>query len=219
MQYYVGKNGQQLGPFGEEQIKARVATGEFSTADLIWREGMASWEPISTVFNNPYLPSAVLGASPLLTAQTGQRLAGAGARLVAVILNNLIAVASMIPGGILLVIGSSGHEGESINTLQGMGMGLMLLGVIALFIYQLMLYLRTGQTIGKKLMQVKVVSFTDGTVPGFGGLIGLREIVVKLIGAIPLIGFVFQIVDACFIFRTDRRCVHDLMANTKVIEA
>ena len=78
MQYYVGKNGQQLGPFGEEQIKARVATGEFSTADLIWREGMASWEPISTVFNNPYCHQRCLGASPLLTAQTGQRLAGCG---------------------------------------------------------------------------------------------------------------------------------------------
>ena len=219
MQYYVGKNGQQLGPFGEEQIKARVATGEFSTADLIWREGMASWEPISTVFNNPYLPSAVLGASPLLTAQTGQRLAGAGARLVAVILNNLVAFASMIPGMILVGVGSSGQQGDSITTVQAIGIGVVALGAIGLFIYQLMLYLRTGQTIGKKLMQVKVVSFTDGTVPGFGGLIGLREIVPGIIAAIPVIGVVFYIVDVCFIFRTDRRCVHDLMANTKVIEA
>ena len=219
MQYYVGKNGQQLGPFGEEQIKARVDAGEFSAGDLIWRDGMASWEPISSVLNNPYLPSAALGASPLLAAQTGQRLAGAGARLVAVILNNLIAAATMIPGVILVGVGSSGQQGDSITTLQAIGIGLMALGAMALFVYQLMLYLRTGQTIGKKLMQVKVVSFTDGTVPGFGGLIGLREIVPAIIGAIPLIGFVFYIVDVCFIFRTDRRCVHGLMANTKVIEA
>jgi uncharacterized RDD family membrane protein YckC len=227
MQYYVGKNGQQLGPFGEEQVKARVAAGEFSAADLIWREGMASWEPISTVFNNPYLPSAALGASPLLAAQAGQALAGRGARLGAVLLNGLINLAAVLPGGILLGIGSSGQQGDTLTTLQPMGIGLiqligiglMLLGGIALAIYQLMLYLRTGQTIGKKLMGVRVVKFTDGTNPGFGGLVGLREIVPAVIGMVPLLGGIFSIVDACFIFRGDQRCIHDLMANTKVIRA
>ncbi len=219
MQYYVGKNGQQLGPFGEEQIKARVAAGEFSTADLIWREGMASWEPISTIFNNPYLPSAALGASPLLAAQAGQALAGRGARLGAVLLNGLINLAAMLPGGILLGIGSSGQQGDTLTTLQLIGIGVMFLCGIALAIYQLMLYLRTGQTIGKKLMGVRVVKFTDGTNPGFGGLVGLREIVPAVIGMVPLVGGIFSIVDACFIFREDQRCIHDLMANTKVIRA
>jgi uncharacterized RDD family membrane protein YckC len=227
MQYYVGKNGQQLGPFGEEQVKARVAAGEFSAADLIWREGMASWEPISTVFNNPYLPSAALGASPLLAVQAGQELAGRGARLGAVLLNGLINLAAVLPGGILLGIGSSGQQGDTLTTPQPMGIGLiqligiglMLLGGIALAIYQLMLYLRTGQTIGKKLMGVRVVKFTDGTNPGFGGLVGLREIVPAVIGMVPLLGGIFSIVDACFIFRGDQRCIHDLMANTKVIRA
>ena len=55
--------------------------------------------------------------------------------------------------------------------------------------------------------------------PEYEDEIGLREIVPAIIGAIPLIGFVFYIVDVCFIFRTDRRCVHDLMANTKVVIA
>jgi uncharacterized RDD family membrane protein YckC len=227
MQYYVGKNGQQLGPFGEEQVKARVAAGEFSAADLIWREGMASWEPISTVFNNPYLPSAALGASPLLAVQAGQELAGRGARLGAVLLNGLINLAAVLPGGILLGIGSSGQQGDTLTTPQPMGIGLiqligiglMLLGGIALAIYQLMLYLRTGQTIGKKLMGVRVVKFSDGTNPGFGGLVGLREIVPAVIGMVPLLGGIFSIVDACFIFRGDQRCIHDLMANTKVIRA
>jgi uncharacterized RDD family membrane protein YckC len=227
MQYYVGKNGQQLGPFGEEQVKARVAAGEFSAADLIWREGMASWEPISTVFNNPYLPSAALGASPLLAVQAGQELAGRGARLGAVLLNGLINLAAVLPGGILLGIGSSGQQGDTLTTPQPMGIGLiqligiglMLLGGIALAIYQLMLYLRTGQTIGKKLMGVRVVKFSDGTIPGFGGLVGLREIVPAVIGMVPLLGGIFSIVDACFIFRGDQRCIHDLMANTKVIRA
>jgi len=151
--------------------------------------------------------------------EAGQVLAGRGARLGAVLLNGLINLAAALPGGILLVIGSSGQPGDTLNTLEVMGIGLMLLGVIALAIYQLMLYLRTGQTIGKKLMGVRVVKFTDGTNLGFGGLIGLREIVPAVISMIPLLGGIFSIVDACFIFRVDQRCIHDLIANTKVIRA
>ena len=56
-------------------------------------------------------------------------------------------------------------------------------------------------------------------VTGFGGLVGLREIVPAVIGMVPLLGGIFSIVDACFIFRGDQRCIHDLMANTKVIRA
>jgi uncharacterized RDD family membrane protein YckC len=224
-QYYVGKNGQQLGPFGEEQIKARVAAGEFTTTDLMWCEGMAAWEPIGTVFNNPYMPSAVLGASPLLQARENQQpLAGAGARLVSVILNGLLGALVALPGVILTMVGlptssATPSATPDISTLSIIGIALIFLSVLGLWIYQLMLYLKTGQTLGKKWMGVRVVRFTDGGNPGFGGLIGLREILIAVIGMVPLVGFIFSIVDMCFIFRDDRRCIHDLIANTKVVVA
>ena len=226
MQYYVGKNGQQLGPFGEEQIKARVAAGEFNTSDLIWREGMASWESIGAVFSNPYMPSAVLGASPLLQYQENhQPLAGAGARLVAVILNSLFGVLVATPGGILFAVGAgfsnsgSAGTGNDISALSIAGIIVMLLSALGWMFYQRNLYLKTGQTLGKKLMGVRVVSFADGSNPGFGGLIGMREILMSLIGIIPVLGPIFWIVDLCFIFREDRRCIHDLIANTRVVVA
>ena len=39
-----------------------------------------------------------------------------------------------------------------------------------------------------------------------------------LISAIPCIGSIYAIVDICFILREDRRCVHDLLAQTCVVD-
>lgn len=45
--YYVGKNGQQTGPFTLDQVKAKYATGEILPTDLVWKEGTADWKPAS----------------------------------------------------------------------------------------------------------------------------------------------------------------------------
>ncbi len=47
--YHVGRNGQQTGPFSFEQLKAMAANGELLPTDLVWKEGMAGWEPASTL--------------------------------------------------------------------------------------------------------------------------------------------------------------------------
>lgn len=43
MQWFYSKNGTQLGPVEESELRAKLASGEISTADLVWREGMADW--------------------------------------------------------------------------------------------------------------------------------------------------------------------------------
>jgi hypothetical protein len=47
--YHVGRNGQQSGPFTVEQLRAMVARGELAPTDLVWKDGMAGWEPASTI--------------------------------------------------------------------------------------------------------------------------------------------------------------------------
>jgi hypothetical protein len=49
MQVYVGKNGQQLGPFSLEEINRKLADGTFSATDLAWYEGAAGWASLSGV--------------------------------------------------------------------------------------------------------------------------------------------------------------------------
>ena len=49
MQIYVGKNGQQFGPFSLEEINRKLADGTFAGTDLAWYEGAAGWAPLSGV--------------------------------------------------------------------------------------------------------------------------------------------------------------------------
>lgn len=49
MSWYYSKNGMQLGPVSEEELKAKGSNGEVLATDLVWREGMADWKPLGQV--------------------------------------------------------------------------------------------------------------------------------------------------------------------------
>lgn len=42
-QYYVAVNGQQTGPFGEQQLAQMVQNGQLKKDTLVWKTGMAEW--------------------------------------------------------------------------------------------------------------------------------------------------------------------------------
>ena len=50
MEWYYEKNGAQSGPVSEDALKDLIASGEISSQNLIWKEGMADWSPYETVF-------------------------------------------------------------------------------------------------------------------------------------------------------------------------
>jgi uncharacterized RDD family membrane protein YckC len=77
---------------------------------------------------------------------------------------------------------------------------------------------KNGQTIGKKLLKIKVVR-KDGSRATFGRIFGLRYLLNSLITFIPLIGPLYALVDILFIFGTAKRCCHDYIADTIVVEA
>jgi hypothetical protein len=47
--WYVGKAGQQLGPFDFFQVVAGIQNGTFLAADFCWRAGMATWTPLGSL--------------------------------------------------------------------------------------------------------------------------------------------------------------------------
>lgn len=49
MQWYYSKNGTQLGPISTEDILSKLASGEISPGDLVWKDGMADWLPAGQV--------------------------------------------------------------------------------------------------------------------------------------------------------------------------
>jgi uncharacterized RDD family membrane protein YckC len=93
--------------------------------------------------------------------------------------------------------------------------GLAFLGV---FIYNLVLLNSDGQTLGKRWMKVRIVR-SNGERAGLGRIFWLRMFVPGLIGRIPFVGVIFALTDPLFIFGEERRCVHDMMADTIVVNA
>ncbi len=94
----------------------------------------------------------------------------------------------------------------------------LLLPLLVLTVIQVVLLCKHGQSLGKRWMRVRIVR-TDGSAVGFVHVILLRSFVLQLIGAIPLVGGLVSLIDPLLIFREDRRCLHDLIADTHVVEA
>ncbi len=49
LKVYYTVNGQTLGPFNADQLKAKIAAGEVGRQTLVWMEGMAEWQAAATV--------------------------------------------------------------------------------------------------------------------------------------------------------------------------
>lgn len=86
-------------------------------------------------------------------------------------------------------------------------------GLFALIGYQLYSVTTRGQTIGKRLLSIRVVLKETGQNGGFVVNVLKRGLVTGILNLIPG----FFLVDSLFIFREDRRCVHDFIAGTVVV--
>ncbi|MFI5347568.1 MAG: RDD family protein [Elusimicrobiota bacterium] len=94
--------------------------------------------------------------------------------------------------------------------------------VVVLFVLQgvvqFWLLSRRGQTLGKLIMGIRIVRTTDLKNGGFVKNVLERVAVGVLIGMIPRVGPFYALADILFIFRRDRRCLHDLIAGTRVVK-
>jgi uncharacterized RDD family membrane protein YckC len=184
---------------------------------------------------NPYLPpgSDVNAASS--APRPGVELADRGTRLIAVTIDGALACVPLLP---MLAVGiyvatflefrppsageapiptlPAGFESSGVVLLLGATMLVGMLGILGLFIYQWVLLSRTGQTLGKKWTGIRIELLAGGPVNFVSGVL-LRNWVTKLIGMVPWLGGLFQLIDVLFIFREDRRCIHDLIAGTRVV--
>lgn len=75
-----------------------------------------------------------------------------------------------------------------------------------------------GQTVGKAVLGVRIVR-SDGGRAGLARLLGLRAGLPYAVMFIPVVGQVLTLVDTLMIFRSSRRCLHDVIADTIVVKA
>ncbi|HXD35603.1 MAG TPA: RDD family protein [Rhodanobacter sp.] len=146
------------------------------------------------------------------------RKAGRGKRLGAALLDGLINLVWVLP-----LVWAASMAGEVRHGLKPAApmMGILWLGLLLLlgvFIVNCVMLHRSGQTIGKRALDIAIVR-TDGNRMGLLRYLFIRVLPVALLGAIPYLGWIVTLVDPLLIFGKDRRCLHDLIADTIVVDA
>ena len=91
-------------------------------------------------------------------------------------------------------------------------------GVIVASVVNIVLVAMRGQSVGKILADIKIVSYPERAESGFVNMVVLRMWVVGVLSIIPILGGIFALVDPLFIFGDDTRCLHDKIASTCVID-
>ncbi|WP_298578089.1 RDD family protein [uncultured Luteimonas sp.] len=160
---------------------------------------------------NPY------GSPEAVVADLGEtNLAGLGQRLGAAIIDTIILLAIMLPlmfvGGYWQVAMAAEGQVPFLTTLMWAVVGLAVF--VAVQFYPLN---ANGQTWGKRVLGIRIVDM-DGAKPPVGRLIALRYLPVQVVSNVPLVGTVLALVNVLLIFRSDRRCGHDLIAGTQVVK-
>jgi uncharacterized RDD family membrane protein YckC len=142
-------------------------------------------------------------------------LASRWARLGASIIDSIIMLVIILP----VMYFTGGFEGMMEGVQPGFvySFGIAVLGIIVFFAINYRYLVTNGQTIGKKVLEIKIVDL-NGNVPVFQPQLVIRYAVYMLPGQIPVVGQIFSIINILFIFGKEKRCIHDLVAKTKVVK-
>ena len=228
----IGADGKEYGPVTAANITDWIAAGRANLQTKARREGETEWRTLGEFaeFNiPPALPVTAPPAAPTfaapaplapVSASSIHQLASRWVRLGAVLLDSVIGAVCLAPGFVILLSAGIFSAPNNPNPALLIG-GFLAMGVGLLILLAIQIYLLTtrGQTVGKKLLNIKIVTFEDGSNPGFVKVFLLRILVNGLIGAVPLLGAAYSLADILFIFRDDQRCIHDLLAGTTVVVA
>ena len=170
--------------------------------------------------NNPFQPPK---ASVSEVPVAGQELAGRWDRLGAALIDSLAVPLVMylpviLAGAPSLILAIVRHQPPVFTAALMGAFAVSSLLFIAWIVVTILFVSRYGQTIGKRLVGVKVVR-TNGERAGIGRIFWLRNVVNTLPSFVPLVGGIYTLVDLLFIFSESRRCLHDRIADTKVVRA
>lgn len=236
--YFVDLLGQRKGPVTQQQLIDAVSDGRIRPATLVWRDGLAQWQPFSAMEHElrpshdavpplPHgMPSASVETNPFATSPSGfvadwgyashagtVVYGGFARRLLAFMLDSLILwILGIVIGAIIgFIIGAAGGV-----TTGGVNRPLILLLVYpALFLLSLLYYsLQESSsyqaTLGKRALGIKVTSL-DGKPIGWGRAVG------RWFGRI-LSGLIFCIGYLLALFTSRKQALHDMLAGTLVMD-
>lgn len=155
--------------------------------------------------------AATAAPEPLIGAAD---LAGRGARLGAYLLDALLVAAMAFAG--LWVFGW--HEGITTGD-AAVALRLSVAALVAYGVVNGYFLAQRGQTVGKMAIGIRIVNGETGQIVPLWNTLGLRYALFQLAFQIPLVGMLLALADALFIFGERRRCLHDFVARTLVVQA
>jgi uncharacterized RDD family membrane protein YckC len=237
MNWFYVDAGQQAGPVTDEQLDELVRNGKVRGDTLVWREGLANWQPYSQgrpegvqppapaptaappppalggAIPPPGGPAPVPGTyQPMPGTAYGLAYGGFWIRVVAKIIDTLIlGVVVGIPVGFFIVpslLSGSPAQMESWITFFSAAPWQLLDAALSV-LYNGLFVGKFGATPGKMALGLKVV-LPDGSPIGYGRAFG-RAAASILSKLICLIGYIIAAFDV------QKRALHDHIAGTRVI--
>lgn len=166
-----------------------------------------------TDFSDPYAaPAAMLGEpAPALADHV---LADRGARLAAALIDGALRLGIWLP--LLALVPLFEGDGVPRPVEWAAVLGGVAVLAIALIAWNCLWLHQAGQTPGKRALGIRIVG-RDGRRVGLGRLVGLRFAPMFVVNLV--LGGLSWSIDVLLIFGAERRCLHDLMADTIVVRA
>lgn len=240
MPWFYMNGSQQTGPIADPDFERLAREGIIQPTTLVWRGGMRTWEPYANVTNAPaavctvchqsFPADAVVRIADALVCsnckplyvqrlQEGASVTGAGPlryagfwiRVCATLIDTVILCALSI--GTDVAAGSTLRQALGIDDAEWTNRDWMLMGVdfVVDTAYEVIWVARYGGTPGKLACRLRVVT-ADGEQLTY--LKSLLRALAKYISLLPCgIGLILVAFDA------QKRALHDIMCNTRVIGA
>jgi uncharacterized RDD family membrane protein YckC len=271
MNWFYANAGQQAGPVNDADFERLAREGAIQPTTLVWREGMANWEPYANVAPTPqpapFAPAAPAGLAaalpppgqvacrecgkfvpiedtmqingvaicaackpiyvqkmregtvPFITSAPGSmRYGGFWIRVLAKIIDGVIIG---IPVMVLYLIAMFGFGMNSFMTpgqvpdiamilsSVGLQLGVQVIGIVLGGVYNVIFVVKYGATPGKMIVGLRII-MANGDRLTVGRAIG-RYFGEMVSGMACYIGYILVVFD------DQKRSLHDMMCNTRVV--
>lgn len=241
MSWYYAVGQERQGPVSDEELGQLVQRGTVNNETLVWREGMADWQPYGQA-------AAPAPGGGIICAECGQTFnfddvirlgdqyvcatckpvhiqrmqeggvvastmeyAGFWVRFAARFVDGIITGIINMIIGVVAGIALGGASATPEQAMQAQLIGTAI-GLVVQIIYEVFFIGRFGATPGKMALKLKVVRPDDGNV-SYGRALG-RWFAMQLSGLILMIGYLMAAFD-----REEHKSLHDRICDTRVIRA
>jgi len=226
----IGGDGKEYGPATAEQLRQWITAGRANLDTKAKALGTDEWRRLGDFaeFSGGDVPPPLAGTPPPVPAgapAAGPVTADRGRRFLGALADGFLEMLCWLPSSIIMMstmlrmmADNATPDPEEVMKVFWGSIGHSLPYLIALVLLQAALLTIRSQSVGNLLTGTRIVRVSDGEPGGFLRAFLLRGFLARCLRQIPVVGGLFWLVDCCFIFREDRRCLHDLIAGTRVVK-